>query len=214
VNSAEVNDEYYLWRALLTSEGGSAVLSDIPSQLENSAISLNAGRKIENPLLGELRIHRIETETGPLNDYIRTYGKWGLIVSNRLKVVLDQAGIVNIDWYPLIIVDEIYKSEQFFWCGNIIGVLDCIDRGKTIFDEDELFRKMWIDPIATHGAKLFRLSGHEEIHILIHQDLKEAIESSGCEGINFVPANGFCDPEADPLEVEDDGDEEEYVPWV
>lgn len=215
--SEDASQDYYLWRTPLSSEGGSAVLADVPEVVKNGSVAFDSGQKISASLTTPLRIQRTAQETGPMLDNIRTYGKWALIVSDKLKIALAQAGVTNIDWYPLTIDDKIDNVELAYWCGNIIGVVNCIDYDKSVFDEYDLFRKMSIDSSATYGFTLFRLHDYQEIHILVHASITKLLEAD-CTGLNFVPANGFCDLEAEPLDSEEGDeegdDEEEYVPWT
>lgn len=205
---------YYLWRTPLSNEGGSAVISKVPEIVEKQMVNFDTGHLILKEIDTPLVIQRKPGETGPMLDNIRSYGKWAIIASEKLKGILLEAGISNIQWFPLIIEDQLENVKHNYWCGNIVGVVDCIDREKSVFDEFDLFRRMWIDEKLANDQRIFRLNDYEEIHILVHYSLKEYIEEKGCSGISFVPANGFCDLEADPIEEDIDQDEEDYIPWT
>ena len=195
----------------MTSEGGGAVIADVPAVLHQLKIALDTGRVPDVPVPEGLRITRTRNEPGPLNDCVRTFGKWAVIASEKLQGALAKAGVDNIHWYPLTIDDVIAQQQFAYWCGNIIGVVDCIDETRTVKDDVGQIRRLWIEPRAAKGLKLFRLYEYEEVHILVRRDVKIALENSGCTGLKFVPANGFCDLAAEPMQ--DDLEADDFVPW-
>jgi len=211
-NDDAVDELYWLWRPRLTSDGGGAVLSDSPAALREAGIALDVGTRPALPVPVPLRIARKTSEPGHLDDCVRTYGKWALLASPKLKAVLDRSRVDNIDWYPLVIEDAIESRDVAYWCGNVLGAVDCIDRSRAVLDEYRMFRRMWIDPTLARGLPLFRISQHE-LHLVAHRSVKQAIELDRCTGIEFVPANGFCDLEAEPLPEQEDEDDKPYTPW-
>ena len=203
--SGRDEQDFYLLETQYHGQGGSAVLADTLKACKDPLIEFDTGRIPAHPVPANLRLRRQENEPGPLNDLIGVYGEWAIIVSGKLRKVIEAAGIGNVQWYPLVIEDMIEKRNLDYWIANIIGVIDCIDRERAVLDEYDLFRRLWIDPARTQGRKLFRLAG-DGAQVVVHRDLKEAMEASGCQGARFVPANGFCDEEALPLDEDDDGD--------
>lgn len=187
-----------------------AVLAGVPKAVAERKYTFNSGHRIRVPVEEPLRIQMQPSERGRFTDQLLTYSGWGLIVTGRLRDAIHAAGADNIDWYRLVIEDvELGKTIDDYWVGNVVGVVDCLDPERTVLDEYDLFRRMWIDEERVADFKIFRLPEHEELHILVTDDLRAAIEASGFSAVEFVPANGFTSLEATPLEEDSDVDQDE-----
>lgn len=74
----------------------------------------------------------------------------GIIVSERLKVALQNAGVDNLDYYPASIFDSKGVTAQLrYYAVNIIGLVACIDiersqfKGRTIDGELKGIRRFY-----------------------------------------------------------------------
>lgn len=203
--------DYYLWRPKLTSEGGGVILSDVPDALAKDNLKLDSGQRIDKAL-SSLSIRRKTSELGEFQDVVRTYGKWALIVSNKLKEKLVALGIDNIQWIRLEIDDQIEGKKLSFWCGNIVGIVDALDYEKTVIDEYDVIEEMYIDHAKCGEQKIFRLKSYEDVHILVNESIVSKLDVNEFSGLNFVLADGYVDLEAESNEKDDA--EEDYVPWI
>lgn len=114
------------------------------------------------------------------------------IMSARLLKVLRDVGVDNIDAY----VTEFYDSkgtkvESECFAINVVGKLAAADLEKSDYDEAQPDRliSMDFDSLAVsedkaRGMLLFRLA-ESVTTILIHENVKQAIEDAGISGVEF-----------------------------
>jgi hypothetical protein len=150
--------------------------------------------------LGELPVLRFtqrSNDRGVLLDYVPSIPS-SMLVSARLKEVLDSTGVDNVDYYPAEIVDEATgKVYRDYYAANIIGIIACLDMEKsdyvpmTSFPDAVLeFKEMHLDYSKVHGARLFRLHEKSSI-ILIHESIAKALQAAGLRGFKLPPAEGY-----------------------
>ncbi len=134
---------------------------------------------------------------GTLLDYVWATFR-GIILSARFKSVLDRAGIDNIDYYPVRIVNKITgKIAKNYFAANIIGIISCMDKEKskyTVFpaipDKISSIEELHLDYKKIHNEKMFRL--YERIVlILVDESVKAAVTKANLKGVKFVPAENF-----------------------
>ncbi len=119
------------------------------------------------------------------------------LFSGKLKTLLDQLGVDNIQYYEVEMIDQETegKAGMKYWLANIIGLKDCIDEEESVGEYDDYLEEYdWeilvIDPQKTDGLKIFRLSD-ERMLIIIDETIKNAIESAGLEGIRLRNTRDF-----------------------
>ena len=116
------------------------------------------------------------------------------IGSTRLKEALTRAGVDNIEYYPVPIVDLSGQTVQGHYAMNIIGRLTCIDRAKSalVTDGGQIVRikSLTLDTQKIHGAKVFRLHEYPEITI-VSSDVADALHEMS--GVLLLPAQGWSD---------------------
>jgi len=107
--------------------------------------------------------------------------------------VLKTAGADNIDCYPAALTEiESQKRYDNYKAVNIIGLVAAADLGGSSYVShsataliDTDFDALSIDPARARGLLLFRLA--ESVNgIVIHDRIREALESGGIKYLNFV----------------------------
>ena len=122
----------------------------------------------------------------------------GLVVSERFREVLDEAGVDNVDYYPVRITQKATGEKHTgFFQANVIGAIACVDRGKSKFTPSEIkpkliteFKDLRLDPKKVGGEKLFRLAEYPAM-LIAHESVKKAIEKAKLSGIKFTAADGY-----------------------
>lgn len=111
------------------------------------------------------------------------------LFSDRLKLLLDEHGVDNIQYHEVEIIDQETKNKIGirYWLANIIGLFDCIDKDRSTGEYDEYleqydFESFVIDPLKTYGARIFR-PFDERMLIIINETIKDAIVSAKMEGL-------------------------------
>ena len=93
-------------------------------------------------------------------------------------LALQQAGVANIDSYPVVISNpETGEENHDYVAANIIGLIACADLGQSQSEElaeSHVFRKLVIDPKRTRGADFFRLA-ECSVEILVSERILKAL---------------------------------------
>ena len=118
------------------------------------------------------------------------------VVSERFKGFLSSHGIDNIQYFKASVIErEGEPAKEGYYAANIVGLVDCIDRGasemdayhdkdgnlRSIFSIDKL---VLLQPLPECGI-MYRVYGFTRL-ILIDESFKEKIETSGLTGIRLV----------------------------
>ncbi|MDH5216136.1 MAG: hypothetical protein OEX19_00430 [Gammaproteobacteria bacterium] len=115
------------------------------------------------------------------------------IISERLYFVLKEAGVDNIDVYPMEICDEegLVLYDDYF-AVNIIGKVSAVDIEKSISDEDQAdsmisksFDSLAINEDAANGLKLFRLAENVGV-VLVNENIKNILTVNKFETIELL----------------------------
>lgn len=110
------------------------------------------------------------------------------LFSDTLVSILNKSGVDNIQYYDADVnfrdVNPVYKV------GNIIGKLRIVDEGRSEVNYSQSglimgFDKIVFDEEKASGQKIFRL-GERIALVVVHRDIKEAIEAANLHGIMFV----------------------------
>jgi hypothetical protein len=126
------------------------------------------------------------------------------VYSPKLVASLTAAGVDNIQYFPITILDAATgKTREDYRVANILGKIACVDlensnvryfRGSKDIRSVEEFSLLEdrIKPLA--GQKkaplLFRL-GELEFLLIAHESVKDALERDGITGVKFTPTKEF-----------------------
>ncbi len=132
-----------------------------------------------------------DSRMGRMTDCLAITEIYGLVFSSRLRELLDSIGINNIEYYKLEIVNpRSGKKFSDYYIANVVGLVDCVDREKSelkYFDDGDIkrIRKLVLDQSRIPSKlRIFRLA-KRTILTVVHQSVKEVIESAGLTGCVF-----------------------------
>lgn len=111
------------------------------------------------------------------------------LFSEKMKLALDQCGVRNIDYYPVIIIDSQTKEVLAeYWLAIVTGIISCIDLDnsqlKQTADGQTVITQFSIDPSKTAGLNLFRFHNIPGL-IIINEALKDTLSKIEFKGVSF-----------------------------
>lgn len=117
------------------------------------------------------------------------------LFSDKMKLALDEHGVTNINYYPVLIIDSVTKEVLAeYWLAIVIGIISCIDLDNSEFKESAVGRtvitQFTIDHSKTEGLKLFRFHNIPGL-IIINEVLKDKLSSIDFKGISFRHTNEY-----------------------
>jgi hypothetical protein len=159
------------------------------------------GQKFEkNELPSDLQLHIDNNDIEIVDQNIRAVypdfftGTATAFCSEKMRQLLDKAGIQNIEYYPLVIIEEGGRRVEGHYAMNILGRIACLDKTQSEcnYFEGEIVRikSMAIDESLVHDIPIFRL--HELPDIILVSE-KIANVTKGLVGIQLSPAEGWND---------------------
>ncbi|MDR7212080.1 imm11 family protein [Flavobacterium piscis] len=116
-----------------------------------------------------------------------------LLFSDEMIAILHKIGVTNFQCFDTIIRDTVKEIDHTnYKLINIIGLVAAADFEKSDYDThggtaliDTDFDSLSIDENKINGQRLFRLA--ESVNgIVIHEDVKKALEEHGIENLDFV----------------------------
>ncbi|NOZ52463.1 MAG: hypothetical protein GXP08_04865 [Gammaproteobacteria bacterium] len=117
-----------------------------------------------------------------------------LIVSKKVKQVLQQEGVDNIEYWPVLIYDQKKRLASSDYCIlNVLGTVDCLDHENSEYDRSILdpARIQHFDKVVFHedkvpeDVKIFRLKDREAM-IFIRNDLLDALKKNNLKGFEVL----------------------------
>jgi len=112
------------------------------------------------------------------------------VFSEKLKQLLETAGIDNIDYYPASIVEyEGSIRKAGYYAGNIVGLLSCMDKEESDYtDMDGLvmdFDELVIDEERIANEQIFRLAEIPRV-IFIEERFKGILGAENITGLQLI----------------------------
>ncbi|WNG57646.1 hypothetical protein F0U59_24960 [Archangium gephyra] len=123
-----------------------------------------------------------------------------VVVSERLKAVLEREAGVPLEFHPVSIVNHKDRKEPApFFIANVLGKEDCVDSAATDADESAMvpgtfsgIYRLALDPARIPPeARLFRLKQMPSV-LVIRDDLREALDRVGLEGLRYIAMGEDC----------------------
>ena len=190
---------YWIWKDAIYSDE-QASLETRPPSVRDQELYFDDGVPLAQPGTGTILDIELseENDDGFLTDNLVAPGLPGLLVSSRLRGVLEECGVDSIQYFPvdLRLSDGAIPSDKYF-IANIIGRVSCIDfaRSDIVVNDgppliiDTIDRLVLKEDII-HGLDIFRL-GELFVAIVLSSRVKDAIERSGVSGIEFYAIDEY-----------------------
>jgi hypothetical protein len=119
------------------------------------------------------------------------------LMSKRLKEVLDSAGVDNINYLPITLRHTETGQIYDYFAFNLLGLVAAADLAQSDissfdgdFVGDSQVHGLVIDPSKPGGALIFRLK-EKFTAILVHEKIKQAVESAGIKTITFIKPENY-----------------------
>ena len=144
------------------------------------------GRRVPRPLVYTLR-SGVAGDPKPMY-----YAEAVPVMRDDVVATLRRAGVQNIEYFDAVLEDPDNGREYGdYKAYNIVGLVACADAAASkLMDTNESdlldmdFESLVIDESRTGGALLFRLAENVSA-IVVHAQVKRAIEASGIPGFVF-----------------------------
>jgi len=129
-------------------------------------------------------------ETAPKADYLEAPLP---LMSKKLLYSLEEAGVNNIDAYPVEVCDTTGKVvyEDYF-AVNIVGKVSAADLEKSVYDKNQTdtvisksFDSLSINEDEAMGLMLFRLAENIGV-VLVDQQIKDKLDTENIETIELL----------------------------
>jgi len=196
----EVNEMYWIWENSIDENELNAMIYGVPEALKmlrEFGIRFDDGNHI-NAEVPKIIIERDGDSQGHLNDNLVAPGTSGLLFSAKLRSVLANCGVDNIEYFPVTIHNpQDGSSSQEYYLANIVGRIACVDlAGSDVQmhpnfpDEIEFMDSLKLDESLINGVLIFRLFEHSQV-IIAHEKIKNACELSGITGVKFTLPQAF-----------------------
>ena len=112
-------------------------------------------------------------------------------MENTTMAALEKAGVdkEEIEFFPAHIVDKKGNHDDTFFALNILQLIPCLDKEKSIFeiDEDNYYsiRKWFIDAQKMESYSIVRMKEHSS-YIIVSEEFKNTCEREKLKGFNFT----------------------------
>ena len=129
-----------------------------------------------------------------LDTYLHTYDILPTIgaplVSSRFRnLFLHLVDKEEIEFFPAHIVDEKGNHDDTFFALNILHLIPCLDKEKSIFeiDEDNYYsiKKWFIETQKMESYSIVRMKEHSS-YIIVSEEFKNICEREKLKGFNFT----------------------------
>ena len=154
--------------------------------------SWSLGRPFTQPPPDPIRLDLVPVG-GFTGEPAAMFDRYMCLMSPPIVDALRRSGVDNIDTYPVILVDAANEREFHYFGVNILGLVAAADLGKSQWSNfdgaarlDTHFDTLALDPAKARGHLMFRLA-EDTGTIIVHEKVKQALESAGIPGLQFIP---------------------------
>jgi len=111
------------------------------------------------------------------------------LFSEKMKSALDELGVNNIDYYPVVIIDSETKEVlSEYWLAIVKDIIACIDLDNSQFGKTasgtSVITQFSIDHTKVADSKLFRFHNIPGL-IIINEEVKDALSEIEFKGVSF-----------------------------
>lgn len=143
----------------------------------------------------------IEIDFEPLHDYqgepVEMVDTCIPVMSKKLRVALDCAGVGNIVYFPAILKNRITGRTYEYYAYKILGIVAAanLDQSEYIsFDGDAFMdagiEKLVIDEKKANGMLVFRLAENVST-LMVHENIKMYLEKAGIDTLSFIRSEEY-----------------------
>ncbi len=155
-------------------------------------LEIRSGKKIncDKPLI--FKVDKID-------NYLESYDILPTIgiplISSNFKSIFYDLVDLEIELIPAIIIDKNGNKNEKFFALNILQVIKCLDKEKSIFDyevdeedgfESYTIQKYFIESNALSSSSIVRMKEHDSF-IIVTEKFKQRCENANLKGIGFLP---------------------------
>lgn len=187
-------DNYFILKAEVTSHY--CIIKNHPEGVKRSP-RLTAGVPLKGSYPDNAIFYMDEDHTGmKLADFIANHLRY-LIVSDKVKAILEKEAITNIEYLPVSIYDQKKRcASSDYYIANILGSIDCLDHEKSEYDRSLIvpekiqafYKVALLEEKIPEDEKLFRLKDQPSI-IIIRKDLLALLKGNDLTGIDIFNLN-------------------------
>ncbi len=188
---------YWILSNELVDEDNDADLSGGVNVELGGDLSFDNGTFMKIPVPKIILTLNNDSRIGNMTDHLSISELYGLVFSKKLRDVLGELGVDNIQYFDLDIVDpKTGKHYTDYKIANVVGLVDCVDIDKsdlTYFDDGDI---EFIDKLVLNETKIpsnikvFCLLNDASLP-LVHQSIKNAIDGSDITGCVFYKPEDY-----------------------
>ncbi|NOQ21146.1 MAG: hypothetical protein GQ565_00665 [Candidatus Aegiribacteria sp.] len=178
---------YWIWATEAQNETQARVHGR-PAVVERLGLAFDRGLVLTQSI-PEIKIKVSAEDHGTLTDSLIALGTTGLVFNGRVRKLLLQNGVDNIDYFPATVILE--SSGQFiadYMIANIVGRISCVSPESELQLDDngaiEFIDRLVLDVGKPQGILMFRLAEYLQI-VVVHDRVKKAAEAAQITGVNF-----------------------------
>lgn len=169
-------------------------IDELPATMVNLSLEFGTGER-QIVKVDQFVVNLRADQQGRLNDALYLCG--GVLMSPKLRAAVEQAGVANIQWFPVVIVPPGSENIKGYSLANVLGHVPCVDKehSRLQFNPDD-GEIEFIDSLALNEASfgpqqhLVRIS--EFLPLLVASEaLKTAVERIGATGVKFINPKDF-----------------------
>lgn len=184
---------FYVWTKD-SKDKSFAWIRRFPTELNRNKFKLGKGISCSDWFPDHPEIQVREDKGIVLADSIPNSGEL-LIVSEKLKTVLDEVEGADFEFFPVTILDKKGRaSEKEYYVANLLSVIDCVNMVESKYVMDPLrkgqvdwFSELRLDESRIPADQLvFRLKDLTRL-LIVRSELVNNIQQADCTGIYFEP---------------------------
>jgi hypothetical protein len=179
---------YWIWATEAKDETQARIYGQ-PTVVERLDFSFDDGIRQTQPI-PHIEIRVSAEDEGTLTDNLIAMGTTGLVFSTRLRDLLAQNGVDNIEYFPTtVILESTGQSIADYMIANIVGRIECVSPDSELeLDEVdgsiEFIDRLVLETDKIPSCLMFRLAEYPPI-VVAHDRVVKAAESAGITGVNF-----------------------------
>lgn len=143
-----------------------------------------------------IHLERSPGSDGPLTDNLIAPGTTGLVMSSRLRRLLVDAGVSNLQVFPMSIARRT-GTENDYALVNVIGAIECIDLERSAVELDAVTRRIeWIERLVLRedlasAPMMFRAAEFTQL-LVVREAVRDVCVAKGVTGVQFVRPEAFA----------------------